>query len=285
MGLWDTICVLCGGPVTYQANIQMENGKWIKTKYVKWLGDLYIITNTEDIVKADDSRDNLSGEYKIKNKIYTILPANWYMYREIGVRNLKKYSYGIVCHQNCYKLIYKSLKHKIQFANICRLISWDGYMTPKYKYGIIKKYWGQFFNYELAVKNNEWVLKNPLSNAKNKNRILRIWRPLVKKFKKNPPRPSPCESATDFRAGTIFLGYNKKLWIVKSITRKKRWILYKGETKHLKNIPYYPSRKIMKSKKKRRSTSSKRKSKRKSKSKKKSKRKSKRKSKKIVQNN
>nr|QBK89330.1 MAG: uncharacterized protein LCMiAC02_04250 [Mimivirus LCMiAC02] len=82
---------------------------------------------------------------------------------------------------------------------------------------------------------------------------------MVKKFKKNTPRPSPCESATGFRVGTIFLGYNKKLWIVKSINRKKRWVLYKGETKHLKNIPYYPSKKIIKSKKKRKS---KRKSKR-----------------------
>nr|QBK89329.1 MAG: hypothetical protein LCMiAC02_04240 [Mimivirus LCMiAC02] len=157
MGLRDPICVLYGGPVAKQA-------------YDKWLGDLYIITSKEDIVKTDDSKEDLPGEYIIKGKIYNIYPSNWHF--EIGKKN--DYIYGIVCHKNCYKLIYKSLKHKILFANVCRSLDRDGYIKPKSKYGIIIKYWWQFFDYELAEKKNEWVLKNPLSNAKNKTRILKM---------------------------------------------------------------------------------------------------------------
>ena len=88
----------------------------------------------------------------------------------------------------------------------------------KRKYPVIEKYSnGQFFRLLDCIEDNKgWLLLNPYKCKKNRDRILKMWRPLAKRFNKMKIRPSPCESATNFKNGKKLKGNNKKYWIVKN---------------------------------------------------------------------
>ncbi len=236
MGVWDEYCVLCAGPIRnhlqkgWPANF--ETGELLKKtrNEYNWLEKLYIVTNSEKVLKINGTSYDNSGAFIIKkdskyppnpNNLCIITPDLWHEY-------LSGNKYGIVCHQDCYHLIETKLHHKIQFANICRLLAeLNCVLKSKSKYGLIKKYsFRQDFDWFNADKENSWLLQSPLKNKDNATRILSTWKSLVDKFKKNPPRPSPAESATRFKSNTVLIGYDKKLWIVKSPNGINKWFHY-----------------------------------------------------------
>ena len=217
---FESFCVICGGPVEYYMYDYAD-------KSHKWLNDVYIITNNEKKLKINNGKTYYNGEYMYNRKRYNVYHWNWHQFSD---NKRIKYGYGVVCHQKCYILLTRSLKYKLKFANICRKFdtNYGFLLRPTSKYGIIKKYVDQDFDYEkVHDDNNTWLLQNPLTNNKNKSRILKMWKPLVKVFRKNPPRPSPCESAKSFHVGKILQGYNRKLWIVSGTKKSRRWIPYK----------------------------------------------------------
>lgn len=255
MGVWEIFCFICGGPLFNTGYIEEEeDGEYVhvETPYGNWLNDVYVITNKEKLLPMSYSNlERITWLYEKGDIVCAVTPWMWHEKRSYKPHNL----YGIVCHRSCYKLIDQKLKHKILFANMCRKIDIsDGlyYIAPKvppktreyhkiakeyYKkvnrYGEMKKYTaGQSFDEEhLLGKNLDdlWLLKDPLTNTKNKNRILKMWRPIIKTFKKKPPRPSPCESATKFPKGTVLPGYDGNMWeVVVAKNKKKRWKLVKN---------------------------------------------------------
>ena len=94
----------------------------------------------------------------------------------------------------------------------------------------ILKYWEQDFNLEeLAKKKNHWyIMCSPLGSnelsKKNANRILKNINKINKVKIKKKNRPSPSESAKEFKVGTKKKGNDGNMWIiVENKNGVKRW--------------------------------------------------------------
>jgi hypothetical protein len=235
MGVWDETCLICGcglrnlvssEPVFDKSFIEVAKEAKIKHKECNWLNNLIIVTSEEKKVKM--SGDNYS-EYGSFNVIkngrtiaeYGVTPINWHE-PSYGV---KIHEYGVVCHEDCYKLLNQKLNYKLEFADVARLLSDTNCLLKRIGvYGDMKKYIRQDFDYVSAYNENKYLLSSPLKNMQNQKRILSIWTKLVEHFRKNPPRPSPVESANNFEVEKVMVGYDKKKWIVKKIGKTKKWI-------------------------------------------------------------
>lgn len=229
MSTWDIYCCICGGPVVNkflkgrevynQVNGETYMVDKTMTEY-NWLFSLYLLSREGKIIITNGKYYNGEGAIQYKNKTFVVTPNLWHN---------KKYdadSYGAVCHQDCYKLLQNRLRFRLEFANICRLLDLNsGVLKTISKYGIIQRYsFVQYFEHHLAHTENPWLLHSPLKNKKNMNRILRMWKPLVERFKRNPPRKAPCESASNFAIGTQMKGNDGRVWVVEKGKEAKRWV-------------------------------------------------------------
>ena len=229
MDNWDVYCNICGGPIHNKFLKGREvynpiNGDTYmvdntKTEY-NWLFNIILLSSTGKIIKTNGKYYDGSGNIKIKNKTFVISPNNYHL------KIYKDASYGIVCHQDCYRLLQIKFKHKLEFANVCRILdNTYGLIKTMSKYGIMQRYaTEQFFEFHLAHVENSWLLETPMLNNKNKSRVLKMWSPLIQKFRENPPRNAPCESALKFNLGTKLKGYDGKMWIVKKSGKIKKWV-------------------------------------------------------------
>jgi len=274
MGVWDEYCLICAGPLHNpfkKGGSIYDSGKMVKinktNREYNWLNDLFLITSEEKILKTKGSDYNDSGSFIIEKKKYIITPANWHSEYEDNE------GYGIICHQDCYNYLNINFNYELHFSDICRNLSeFNCLLKSESKYGVMKKYLGQDFDYFNANENNSWLLMSPLKNKENASRITKIWKPLIESFKRNPPRPSPCESATNFKVGTILTGFDKRKWIVVKVGVTNKWQLYNENKVVNKNYSKKNSKKIVPkmrsrrpSKKRRSKSRKKRKTRRKSK--------------------
>lgn len=205
MGVWDEYCLICGAP------------NYSDVKKYNWMDKHYFITNDNKILKTSSS-DYTGSYYNINNKHYELISLTWH-------DKLNQYGYGIMCHQNCYKLLNDKLKYTLKFGDVCRILSkTNNLLKSKSKYGKISKYQDQFFNWNKVVENIEYVLIDPLKNKENAKRIIELWQPLINSFNNKPIRKSPCESATNFKVGFKMIGNNGNMWIVKNMNGIKKWI-------------------------------------------------------------
>lgn len=233
MGYWEEYCLICGGPLKNNFakgkeiyDSETDTSSTIIIKEYDWLNYLYFIQSNGDILKTDGSAYTDNGEIVINKKAYVITPIHYHS----KFKNAA--GYGVICHQDCYDLLKTKLKYNLQFGDVCRLLGeYNCLLKQKSKYGAMEKYVWQDFDYLRAHEENSYLLESPLINKKNQQRVLKIWTPLVKKFMKTPLRESPCESATQFRAGTVLLGNNNKPYIVKNYNGIKKWIPYEIESK------------------------------------------------------
>lgn len=200
-------------------------------KRLKWCKKVMLISRENEIIR--NPIESEYGLYYKNNKFYSIR----YIFDD------DKYIKSILCHIDCYNLLNKTLKYNLKYEHVCRLI--DDYfnvLKTTSKYGkVMNKYsfWLNFNWSKLLIKdylntkkimnnieiNTEdlFIVESPLKNSKNKNRILKMWRPLVKKFAKAKIRNSPCESATIFKIGTVLKGSDKKEYVVKKMGKTKKW--------------------------------------------------------------
>lgn len=182
--------------------------------------------SNDQIIQTSNLNYSYGGVFEIQKNKYNVCPCNFHDKNNDG--------YGIVCHQDCYKLIQINYKYDLKFHDVSKLLGkYESILKNKSKYKPMDKYNMQFFDYEAAYLKNPWLLESPLKNNNNKTRILNIWKSLIPKFKKNKLRPSPTESATLFEVGKVMLGNNKKLWIVKKVNNTKRWIPYSKDNKKI----------------------------------------------------
>lgn len=228
MGIWDEYCLICGGPIRNDFDgvqeiysDESDTDYKAKIKEYDWLNKLFLILSNNKIMKANNKQYNSYGEIVINRKVYTITPFNYHQdWKYVD-------GYGVVCHQDCYNLLEKSLKYELLFSDVCQLLAeGNSLLKQQSKYAPMNKYISQIFKFYYADRDNEWILESPLENSDNKKRILNIWKPLVIKFKKNPPKPYPCEPANKFKIGTVLEGFDQELWVVKSINGIKKWIPY-----------------------------------------------------------
>lgn len=220
MGVWDSMCIICGcvlfdEPSTEEADDGTEVENIVIDEDNKWLKDHDAILYDETLVQGGKVGD--TGEYEGKGVSYEATPGNF---------EWSELEHCIVMHTNCRECLEKHLKHKITFAdNIRNVQEFLSCMKSK-MYPVAKNYHTQFW--PRVTKKDEYLLADPLGSSleskKNRERILRIWRPLVKRFKRKPLRPSPAESATWFKNGTIRKGHDGNMWKVV----KGRWVKQDG---------------------------------------------------------
>ena len=233
MGIWDEYCLVCGGPlkndlIKGEILYDTSDNEYIVPKTMaeyNWLNKLYLISRSGVKIPAEASQYESSGYFVVNGLIFTVTPLNWH--QNPYLKNGKGFDYGIVCHRACYNLLSQELHYGLIFGDVCRLLNENNcLLNPVSKYGKMAEYIGQIFDIFKADVENNWLLSNPISNTENSERILKIWTPLVKVFKKTAPRPSPCESATKFNSGTVIKGNDNQLWIVVRRNNINRWERY-----------------------------------------------------------
>ena len=212
--------------------------KKLKSKF-KWLDQIYLITDN----KVIKNTNNLEvGDYGNFDK-YETHKFIW----EDGVR-------ALVCHKSCYELLNKKLKYKLEINDVINKLDDHSLLSNYGKYVTIftghqEFPWTamilnipNFINFENIMilnkkleidKNTRNFLFDPLKNKKNADRIINIWKPIIKNLKLKPKtskkklktnRPSPSESATLFKTGQKKKGNDGNLYIVVENKNKvKRW--------------------------------------------------------------
>jgi len=80
----------------------------------------------------------------------------------------------------------------------------------KTDYGEIESYLCQDFDYWKCYNENEWLLRSPRLNVKNRNRIISTWEKLITSFKKHKTKEQPCVPAKNFENGFVMFGGDAK---------------------------------------------------------------------------
>ena len=231
MGIIDNCCLICAMPVGYATIIEEEEIVNLDDiPEYQWTQKISIITSAEQLVH--NCVNEGEGPAKCDEGEYSIEPYFWHL-------GFAKNGYGIIFHNVCYKLLQQKFHYNLKFADVCRLIDQNDALClihPLSKYGAIAKYMPLIESTWIEVyKHDKWLFNSPLKDAQNQKRIINMWGPLIIRFNKNPPRPSPAESATMFKPGTILIGYDQKPWIVTDQNGIHKWVKY---DKPYKNIIY-----------------------------------------------
>lgn len=201
MGVYDDYCLICGGPIRapedeFTVLSKKEEKKYIKDnkltvdtkffkkesfdgdaaytpftlKYLKWVEKLLVITN-DGVFNTEIEED---GVYKTDKKLYCSVKSL------VKDKKLFNYSAGVVCHKVCYNIIKKELGISIKYKDIEKKI--DNYLSVlknKNVYKDMKKYsFTHFFEYFSCLIEDPWLLD--IKNKKNIERILGIWRKILK---------------------------------------------------------------------------------------------------------
>lgn len=90
---------------------------------------------------------------------------------------------AIVCHRKCYRLLERECNYKLKFDDLTDFIDFTGIhaiLKNTKLYGVMQKYsFGQDFEMQECLKNDKWLMDDPLVNKKNGERILKTWRPII----------------------------------------------------------------------------------------------------------
>lgn len=253
MGCWDVFCPLCG--LTLQGLWSMkdfieENAKSYEEIYKK--GKMIKVNkNKKDIILKKDNlfhKEKLVSKTKWLKKCTILLPntkpkhnfeeincnigfmKNDEIY-EIDLRNDDDKIIGIVLHTDCWKYVKKSKKYELTFDDFDLKKKdklWDYYKLKYFNYKEVKKYQEQYFDIEKLYKRPQdfYLLYSPMKNTiQSKKNKKRIDKNIIKLFKNKPKkRPSPVQSATIFKKGTIMKGSDGNNYKVKVIKNNiKKW--------------------------------------------------------------
>ena len=154
-------------------------------------------------------------------------------------------------HTECWNLAKNKLKHELKFEDflynkyISKILGYSNYIFKSIKYGTPLKYSGQHWNGNLFEANSDAFLLNEkdwynlylpsgktTEAQKNSKRITIILEKIIKGIKKpiaitkklKKDRPSPSESATQFKEGTKKKGNDGNMYII-AVNKNgvKRW--------------------------------------------------------------
>jgi hypothetical protein len=173
MGVWCDYCLVCGGPFKNYVWDDDEDDE-ITYSECAWLCESYTIDEDEGLHKTglvDCGTPHIGHE---ETNFHTC-PQNWTDWDSIKP--------AVACHRVCFKLIKKELGYRIKFADVKELL--DDLLcvlADKKSYGKMHRYsFGQEFESKAFAK-DLWLLTNPMTNDKNKARIIKTWTPVVEQF-------------------------------------------------------------------------------------------------------
>ena len=188
MGVWDEMCLVCGGPPEapnakvvkemmedegVSADLAAIKGMLPKTS---WLDKYIGIPPTERSVKL--------GAYTGYGS-FAVGRGAFHGATNARSNPASSVPYGLICHADCCKHLQHALGYKLRFADIWPMLMHQrevGNYFTKCKYGGISKYWEQMFATDSLLRDGKaWMLQSPLHNAQNAERITAVWRPIVAK--------------------------------------------------------------------------------------------------------
>lgn len=210
--------------------------KKLESKF-KWCDEILLITENQ-VININNLIEGDYGRYYNKNKSYETQKFMW-----------NDDNKSLVCHKSCYNLIYKKFKYKLKLDDIKNKLNNYSLLS---NYGpVVNKYIGYqefpwtsmilnensrfFTNFEsIMIKNKKLkinnlninFLTNPLKNKKNADRIINIWKPIIKKLQSNTKiiRPSPSNSATLYKVGYKKKGNDGNMYeVIETKNKIKRW--------------------------------------------------------------
>jgi len=176
-------------------------------KNTKWLNNCTFLCANNKIVHGCRETDcNITFQDK-NNNIYKNLTYHDDIFNE---------PYGVFTHTDCWKFIKKEYGINLNYSHL----PIDIHDETKSKifsfvdYGLIEKYWGQYFNFiQMIVDNNEELSYSPLKNMLVFKGIKKIFTRLKLRTVSN--RISPMVSATFYKPNTFRIGLDGNIWQVK----------------------------------------------------------------------
>jgi hypothetical protein len=201
---------------------------------LSWMSRNYIITSREKVLEGHFNRDNhcfITGTRSrgraSPGKSWAVAPVSWHGW----VQNWEPtVGYGVICHQACYKLLQREFGYRLRFSDVCNLLNRKrALLAKRVLYGEMARYnAGNLFKWRLAITQALWLLSSPLQNKRNRDRILRTWRPLVTQFKRHATMvrkefPDPAEDAKSVPVDAVAMGRDGKLWIATVTRRGMAW--------------------------------------------------------------
>ena len=110
MGIFDVYCPICG---------VSNNNNHDNARNRKWLQVLTCVTFNEKVYSPVSVDDSLNIYVLPKNKeTICVYPPYWHEPK----LNYDADGYGIAFHRDCYAFINKTFGHKIQFANMAKMV-------------------------------------------------------------------------------------------------------------------------------------------------------------------
>ena len=186
MGCWDIFCFLCGNtchPTFNDKETFLENVKDYEKKNNKWFKSIYEVYNKNPKIflnKLDNIYKNTKWTRKctfltVDNKIvhncsevscninFQDKNHNNYVHSTSYSDIYKDSMLGVFVHTDCWKFIKNEYKIKLSYSHLP--ITEIDVLSPKIfkfiNYGLIEKYWNQFFDYiGVITDSNEELCKS-----------------------------------------------------------------------------------------------------------------------------
>ena len=166
MGVWEEFCTVCGGPTWVDEELV--------SKYGTWLCQQVGISQNNEIVRLQLASYDGYGTYVTVDGMPFDSKTN------VALHNRHGNLHGIVCHENCLKLVKAETGFDMSYNNLYRRVGPSGILNQCTKrYADMKKYQKQMFEIDAMEKDgNEWLLKDPQRPDMNRYRIVAMWQGL-----------------------------------------------------------------------------------------------------------
>lgn len=241
MGCWDIYCFICGNSchglaiddVEYIEKV-ISSGK--KDKFNKYIFDAYqknpsLINDLMEFRKKINwidkctmllANDKIESNCKEVNcNISFTNKKGRYLHSVSSTVNEmfdKSILYGVFIHTDCYNFVKEKYNIKLKYSMLPLIVNnkFSNKVIPFIDYGDIEQYWGQIFNFfQIVNDKKEFLCSSPLTGDKNIGQIKKNISAL-KINTKYIERPSPPISASFYPNGTVKVGNNNKLWMIKN---------------------------------------------------------------------
>lgn len=182
-------CLVCGGPSfapdpkTEAETVELEEEKKaIRANLagLEWLNTFVGVLETEELIPLG-CYDRYGGFDNADESRPPFLTAFSLTLSDPGEGQC-----GLACHEKCFKVLQRDLGYTLRYQDV-----WPLLMEEKDElhnsfewncYGGMHKYYGENKPFEyskLVADGNTWMLQDPLTNGKNAQRIVEIWRTLM----------------------------------------------------------------------------------------------------------
>jgi len=213
MGCWDIFCFICGNNCNNIENQRFleQNNEFAKkypdiNKKLNWKNKCtLLLVNNEVVHDCVEQSCNVDFLNIKTNKTYTANHYEFFSY--FGGEEV-----GVFLHTDCWKYIKNTYGIELSYKDLPTFNINSSDEPLDIKYGEIKRYWGQYFDYQqMFLDKKIYMALSPLESDNSKN-ITRIKKIISQLKLKKEARKGPSVSATFYPNKVIKLGNNNLFW-------------------------------------------------------------------------